>query len=144
MQFIMITIMKYSSKILDKYRLELLSSLGYLSFMARIKLSQTMVFQLLWKDLGGQKLIEEHAFHPTRKWRFDFAHELSMVAIEIEGGVFRRGGGAHSHPSGILRDIEKYNEASFLGWSVIRLTEKNINESTLSKTMRHIHSRIGS
>lgn len=55
-----------------------------------------------------------------RDWRFDFAWPDRHVAVECEGGVYTRG--AHGSVSGILRDIEKYNAAAQIGWTVIRLT----------------------
>src|SRR6187551_2874790 len=30
--------------------------------------------------------VPEHRFHPTRKWRFDYAFPIAMLAVEIEGG----------------------------------------------------------
>lgn len=62
----------------------------------------------------------EHRFHPTRKWRFDFAWPSAMVAVEIEGGVWT--GGRHTRGSGFTADAEKYNEAALLGWRVLRFT----------------------
>ena len=39
-------------------------------------------FALLWKAHDGPlPLRHEVPFHPTRKWRFDFAHAASKVAI---------------------------------------------------------------
>lgn len=70
--------------------------------------------------------LSEFIFHPTRKWRFDFAHPIKKLAVEIEGGVWRRGGGAHSHPTNIMRDIEKSNNATLLGWHLLRFTDKEI------------------
>ena len=74
----------------------------------------------------------EVLFHSSRKWRFDYASKRLRIALEIEGGVYGRGkpcpacgrkkGGAHSSVKGMLRDIEKYNEAAALGWRVLRFT----------------------
>lgn len=64
-----------------------------------------------------------------RKWQFDFAFPPWLVALEVEGGIWRRGGGAHSHPSGILRDIEKYNAAVLLGWRVLRILPEHLNDT---------------
>lgn len=63
----------------------------------------------------------EHQFHPTRGWQFDYAWPLHLVALEIEGGIWKKGGGAHSHPLNIERDLEKYSEAAILGWRVLRV-----------------------
>jgi hypothetical protein len=63
--------------------------------------------------------VEEHKFHPTRRWKFDFAWPHLMIAAEVEGGVFIRG--RHTTGKGFVADCEKYNEATALGWSVYRL-----------------------
>lgn len=65
---------------------------------------------------------EEYRFHPTRKWRFDFAWPRERVAVEVEGGVFSRG--RHVRPSGFIADCEKYNAAAHDGWLVLRLVPR--------------------
>lgn len=71
--------------------------------------------------------VHEHKFHPTRKWRFDFAWPEQKLALEVEGGVYikthRQG---HSSVNGILRDIEKYNAATVLGWRVLRCLPEHL------------------
>ncbi len=62
----------------------------------------------------------EARFHPTRRWRFDFAHHRLRVGIEIEGGIFARGKSGHTTGAGYKKDMEKYNEAAMLGWQVLR------------------------
>ena len=61
----------------------------------------------------------EHRFHPTRKWRFDFAWEQHKVAVEIEGLTPQ--GGRHQSIAGFLGDAEKYEAALRLGWRVYRV-----------------------
>ena len=68
--------------------------------------------------------VREHRFHPSRRWRFDFAYPDEKIAIEIEGGVWI--GGRHTRGSGFTSDCEKYNEAARLGWRVFRLTGEMI------------------
>ena len=68
--------------------------------------------------------VREHRFHPTRKWRFDFAWPEQKVAMECEGGVFTNGG--HTRGRGYLEDCEKYSEAAALGWRIIRATGDQI------------------
>ena len=60
--------------------------------------------------------VAEHRFHPTRKWRLDYAWVDRMVALEIEGF------GRHMMYSAYEADCVKYSEAAVLGWKVIRLT----------------------
>lgn len=70
--------------------------------------------------------VSEYRFHPTRKWRFDFAHPEKMIGIEIEGGVFSKG--RHTRGMGYIKDCEKYNSAIILGWRVLRYTPQQTAE----------------
>ena len=99
-------------------------------------------FLSLWRQMfPSVELTEEYRFHPTRKWRFDFCHEASHTAIEIEGGVWS--GGRHTRGSGYRGDLEKYNNATFLGWVVIRLSPDMITESNLLAVHSMIEMRNG-
>lgn len=60
----------------------------------------------------------EYKFHTTRKWRIDFAFPCIKLAIEIEGGIYKRG--RHTRPIGFIKDIEKYNALTELGWVILR------------------------
>lgn len=64
--------------------------------------------------------IREFKFHPTRKWRFDFAFPAHMLAVEVEGGVWN--GGRHTRGRGFTEDCAKLNQATLLGWRVLRFT----------------------
>lgn len=75
-------------------------------------------FATAWRAIGDVALLSEYRFHPTRRWRFDFAYWPAKVAIEIEGGVYSRG--RHTRGSGFVADCEKYNAAAELGWTVLR------------------------
>lgn len=59
----------------------------------------------------------ELVFAPPRRFRFDFAWETEMLAVEIDGGTFVKGG--HSTGVGIHTDCVKSSEASVLGWKVM-------------------------
>lgn len=65
-------------------------------------------------------LVAEYQFAAPRLWRFDFAFIADLVALEVEGGVWTKG--RHTRGSGFLKDIEKYNTATVMGWRVIRCT----------------------
>ena len=82
-------------------------------------LEELFALQLRAAQLG-QGLRREHAFHPTRRWRFDFAWPADKVAVEVEGGHWT--GGRHVRGCGFEADCEKYLEAMVLGWRVLRVT----------------------
>ncbi|HBC20912.1 MAG TPA: hypothetical protein DC009_02200 [Porphyromonadaceae bacterium] len=63
---------------------------------------------------------KEYKFHPTRRWRFDYAIPQFRIAIEIDGGVWT--GGRHTRPKGYLGDLEKFNAAAAMGWVVLKFT----------------------
>jgi len=88
-------------------------------------------FRTLIRGMGAPPWKEQFQFHPARKWRFDFAWPDFKIAFEMEGAIWMRGGGGHSHPLGIEKDIEKYNAAAMLGWSVFRVTDKMLKVKTL-------------
>lgn len=67
----------------------------------------------------------EHTFAPPRRWRFDFAWPSQMLALEVEGGVWT--GGRHTTSTGFLGDLEKYNEASIAGWTLLRVTPEQVH-----------------
>lgn len=69
-------------------------------------------------------MVSEHQFHAERKWRFDFAFLEERVALEVEGGIFIQG--RHARGTGIAADIEKYNSAALLGWTVLRVQPKDL------------------
>ena len=79
-----------------------------------------MAFLTLWRASGGPELEKEFRFHSTRKWRADFAHLPSRTLIEIEGGIYVNG--RHNRGAGFAADLEKYNRAALLGWTVLRFT----------------------
>jgi len=87
---------------------------------------EASVFALA-RELRVPQPVAELAFHPGRRWRFDFAWPDYRVALEVEGGIWRKGGkGAHSGGAAIERDIEKHNHATVLGWRVIRAAPEDL------------------
>ena len=93
-------------------------------------------FVLLWKATGGPELTPEHKFHPTRKWRFDFALPDYKLAIEIDGGAFLPFGGRHGRGLGMVKDCEKYRAAADLGWRVWRFSPKCITTDFIKTTIQ--------
>jgi very-short-patch-repair endonuclease len=95
----------------------------------RTRSAMTDYKQSLLEQIRGAELPQpksELKFNEDRKWRFDFYYENPKIAIEYEGGIFDKGASGHSSVSGIMRDIEKYNEAALAGWTVIRVTAQSV------------------
>lgn len=82
-------------------------------------------FALYWRG-NGPGLKRKFVFHAERKWRSDFAHVESRMLIEVEGGIFIKGGGRHNRAAGFIADAGKYLAAFLDGWNVVRLTEAQI------------------
>lgn len=82
----------------------------------------------------------EHRFHPGRKWRFDYAWPLYMLAMECEGGLWTNG--RHSRGSGAVADLEKYSEAAILGWRILYCTPEQMhNGVALDRVIRALTDR---
>jgi hypothetical protein len=110
-------------------------------------------FSLYWRALKGPMLLSEVQFHPSRKWRFDFAHMGTKTAIEIEGGIYATAyrqnicrvckqakSGRHNSGRGFVADCEKYNEATILGWRIFRLTGAQIAAPMLERIISSINT----
>lgn len=93
---------------------------------------RALLFHL--KVAGVPAPLAEFRFHPTRKWRFDFAWTDEKVALEVEGGIWV--GGRHNSPVGFQKDMEKYNEAAIAGWCVLRATTKEVLDGSVVKTLQ--------
>lgn len=68
----------------------------------------------------------EVMFHPTRKWRIDYAWPEHKIAVEIHGGVHN--GGRHTRGTGFVEDRIKMNEAQLLGWIVIEASPDHMKQ----------------
>ena len=78
----------------------------------------------------GVEMIQQHKFHPTRRWRMDFAH----VESKVDGGEFSNG--AHNRGARMANDYEKRNAAIELGWVVFQLTGAMVKEDPLGWAKR--------
>lgn len=70
----------------------------------------------------GISFEQEVQFAYPRKWRADFVilHQFPRILVEVDGGTWT--GGRHVTGSGYLGDLEKLNEATLLGYRVLRVT----------------------
>lgn len=72
----------------------------------------------------GLYCVREYYFHPVREWRFDYCIPFAGIAIEVEGGAWSNG--RHTRGKGFIGDMEKYNEATCLGWRLLRVTPSDL------------------
>ena len=96
-----------------------------------------MFLRLLQHDLKGLEIVKEHRFHPSRRWRFDYAITDFKIAIEVDGAVWV--GGRHNRAAGYVADMEKLNTAASMGWLVLRITT---DDRFYTKTMNLIKSTV--
>lgn len=81
-------------------------------------MSNNSVFLSILASTGLPMPETEYRFHPSRKWRFDYAWPDQRIALEVEGGVWTQG--RHTRGKGFLGDMDKYNEAAVDGWRILR------------------------
>ena len=86
---------------------------------------------MIW--YGLPEPIEEFKFHPTRKWRADYAWPKEKIIVEIEGGIWTKG--RHTRGSGFIGDMEKYNAAGRLGYRVFRFTPSELKKGIVQSFM---------
>jgi hypothetical protein len=93
-------------------------------------------------DQAGIPFEREFRFHPTRRWRADFvihddgygpieyapSRDMRSILVEVDGGAFI--GGRHSTGVGVEKDAEKASAAAILGYRVIRVTPRHVNDGT--------------
>ena len=85
-----------------------------------------MFFRLIGGNPSIPDPVEEFKFHPARKWRVDSCWPDQKLALEIEGGTYMKKGGHRGSISGYVKDMEKYNALSILGYSLLRFTPQQM------------------
>jgi very-short-patch-repair endonuclease len=85
----------------------------------------TVIAPGFWLAAGLPVPVPEFKFHPTRRWRFDYAWPDRRLAVEIEGAVWVNG--RHTRGAGYLGDMQKYNSACVMGWRVLRYPPNGID-----------------
>lgn len=84
----------------------------------------TLMFQC--RAAGLPMPDREVVFAPGRRWRFDLAWPDRRLAVEVDGGTWV--GGRHTSGAGFEADCEKLNEALCLGWAVLRVTPRHVDD----------------
>jgi len=95
--------------------------------MLNLSIQFESVLKMIGKGAKSQYQTE-YRFHPTRRWRFDFAWPQKMVAVECDGIIWKACGGRHNTDA----DREKINTAVSMGWRVLRFSGKQIRNEPVS------------
>lgn len=106
--------------------------------MAQSGFERALQFQM--KAVGLPEPAIQYRFAPPRRWTFDFCWPVEKLAVEVEGGIFIRGGGRHNRASSFEKDIEKYNEAALRGFAVVRVTTGQVKSGA---ALRVIERALG-
>jgi len=86
--------------------------------------------------------VREHRFDEVRQWRFDFAWPDHRVGVEIHGGTWLGGKGAHSSGRGIQRDAEKSRAAQLQDWMVLPFTGADVTLRCLPATVDQVRQAL--
>lgn len=93
----------------------------------------------------AQQLIASHVPYerefkaiPGRKFSFDFRIKGTKILIEIQGGIWMRGKGAHSRPKNIIRDMEKGNLATQHGYMLYEYTPQQVKSGEAIKHLLEV------
>jgi len=62
----------------------------------------------------------------NRRLEFDFAWPAIKIAVEVQGGVWKKGG--HTSGKGVTRDCEKMCLAQLEGWILLPVTGDHVKE----------------
>lgn len=101
---------------------------------SRLKWENRMDAELRRSGLPAHVREHEFAAELGRAFRFDFAWLGQKVAVEVQGGGWMavdengRRRGAHGGGAALERDCEKHALAAALGWRVVPVTPKQIQD----------------
>ena len=90
---------------------------------------------------GLPPYVTEHRFHPTRRWRLDYAWPELKLAVEVHGGTYTNG--RHTRGGGFTVDREKMNEAAIYGWTVLEVTSAQVRSGQMRQWLDRIFEHKG-
>lgn len=102
-------------------------------------MSSYKIPDVLFKHCGVPIPEKEYKFHPSRKWRLDYAWPDTKLAVEIEGAIWING--RHTRGSGFSKDMEKYNTLTLWGWHLLRFEPNKINYAMIKAAISYYTKR---
>ena len=106
--------------------------------MSKSELEDAFAFKVRVAGLPTPE--RDFRFHPTRRWKLDFAWKDYMLAAEVEGGVWTNG--RHTRGAGFIKDCIKYNEAAVMGWVVLRFAGAMITDGVALECLERMIERL--
>lgn len=100
-------------------------------------------FQCRAKQLPRMEQQFKFARGLGRDFRADFCFVQYRLIVEIQGGIWRKGGGAHSHPIDLERDIERCQYMAFLGFWFLPFTPQQVKDKTAIVWTQKVLYRLG-
>lgn len=82
----------------------------------------------------------EVKFHPSRKFRIDVAVVSVKLAIEVNGGVWSSG--RHTRGAGYLRDMEKLNLLTEMGWRTLQYSTQEAKDLSALPQIKWVYNRL--
>lgn len=100
---------------------------------AQLASDQMLAQRMLATQLYAMRLaacwpefLSNHVAFRPRKLEIDAACPEFRIGVEVQGGIWRKGGGAHSRPRKIELDIEKQQIALTAGWLLLPVTPRDV------------------
>lgn len=107
---------------------------------AKSALEEQLAYQIRLTGLPDP--VREYKFHPDRRFRTDFAWPSKKLLVEVEGGIWMKKG-RHTSGKGYESDCTKYNEATLLGYRVLRFTGNMVKSGTAITQIEEALRAIG-
>jgi len=80
----------------------------------------------------------QYRFHPTRKYRFDFAWPTIKIAVEVQGY-----GAGHTSLPGMTQDYNRHLDAMLLNWKIVFLTSVHLKSDNVDTSLKRIAKLMG-
>ena len=106
---------------------------------SRSEHEELFAMQLKAAKLRGWE--REVVFAPPRRWRFDFAHCIYKLAVEIDGAIWVQG--RHNRGAGAEKDMEKMNQAILSGWRCFRFSPRMVAEGEALRVIEAAINKFG-
>jgi very-short-patch-repair endonuclease len=105
---------------------------------ANSRFEDLLAFQC--KALGFPAPERQYLFAKTlgRKFVADFCWVAQKLICEVNGGIWKKGGGAHSRPANIQRDVEKAQAAIVLGYTLLPVTTDQVRKGEAVKLLESV------